>query len=128
MSNANGNLRIMVVDDSPTIRRTAETLLSKEGYEVTSVEDGLEALCKVAEVRPDVIFMDVMMPKLDGYDTCQVIKASADFSETLVIMLSSKDGIFDRARGKLAGSEAFISKPFSRDELLSVIETHYGAH
>ncbi len=117
-------LKIMLVDDSHTIRKTAEVLLSKEGFEVVCVEDGFEALAKVSDIKPDIIFMDVMMPRLDGYDACQIIKSSEEFKDTPVIMLSSKDGVFDRVRGRVAGSEAFISKPFSRDDLVNTIKTY----
>lgn len=113
---------IMVVDDSHTIRKTAEIILEKEGFKIICAEDGFDALAKVTEVNPDMIFMDVMMPRLDGYDTCQVIKASTQFANTPIVMLSSKDGIFDKARGRLAGSEAFITKPFTKDMLLQVIK------
>lgn len=115
---------VMVVDDSHTIRKTAEKLLEKEGYKVVCVEDGFDALACVAEINPNIIFMDVMMPRLDGYDTCQVIKASEQFTKTPIIMLSSKDGVFDKARGRLAGSEAFITKPFSKDVLIQAITQH----
>ena len=115
---------VMVVDDSHTIRKTAEKLLEKEGFKVVCVEDGFDALACVADVNTSIIFMDVMMPRLDGYDTCQVIKASAQFTTTPIIMLSSKDGVFDKARGRLAGSEAFITKPFSKDVLIQAITQH----
>ena len=117
-------LKIMVVDDSHTIRKTAQTLLSKEGHTVICIEDGFEALTKVAEIRPDIIFMDVMMPRLDGYDTCQIIKASPDFKDTPIVMLSSKDGVFDKVRGRISGSVALVSKPFSKDDLVEAIQTY----
>ncbi|WP_077926890.1 response regulator [Wohlfahrtiimonas populi] len=117
------NFKIMVVDDSSTVRKTAELILSKEGYEIVSEIDGFNALSHLEEVKPNLIFMDVMMPNLDGYDTCQIIKGSpSELSETPVIMLTSKDGAFDKARGQLAGCDAFITKPFTRDDLISVIE------
>lgn len=119
-------LRILVIDDSKTIRRTAETLLSKEGCEVFTAEDGFDALAKIADHRPDIIFVDIMMPRLDGYQTCSLIKHNKTFSETPVIMLSSKDGLFDRARGRLVGSEQYLTKPFTKDELLEAIATHVG--
>lgn len=113
----------MVVDDSNTVRKTAELILTKEGFEVVSEIDGFNALSKLDEVRPDLIFMDVMMPNLDGYDTCQIIKGSpSELSSTPVVMLTSKDGAFDKARGQLAGCDAFITKPFTRDDLVHVIE------
>ena len=114
-------LKILVIDDSKTIRRTAETLLTKEGYTVYTATDGFDALSKIADHRPDVIFVDIMMPRLDGYQTCSLIKHNANFRDTPVIMLSSKDGLFDRARGRVVGSEHYLTKPFTRDELLEAI-------
>ena len=116
--------RVLVVDDSVTIRRTAESLLKREGYEVESAEDGFEALSKIVDWRPDIVFLDIMMPRLDGYQTCAVIKNNSQFQTTPVIMLSSKDGIFDRARGALVGSEQYVTKPFTREELLEAINQH----
>ncbi len=120
-------VKVMVVDDSVTIRRTAETLLKREGYQVITAEDGFEALSKIVDSRPDIIFLDIMMPRLDGYQTCSVIKANRRFKTTPVILLSSKDGIFDKARGKLAGSEQFVTKPFTREDLLEAIQEHVQA-
>jgi twitching motility two-component system response regulator PilG len=117
-------LKVLVVDDSKTIRRTAETLLTKEGCEVYTAVDGFDALSKVADHHPDIIFVDIMMPRLDGYQTCALIKHNKVFKTTPVIMLSSKDGLFDRARGRIVGSEQYLTKPFTRDELLSAIGTH----
>ena len=117
-------LKVLVIDDSKTIRKTAETLLKKEGCEVLTAVDGFEALSKIADHRPDIIFVDIMMPRLDGYQTCALIKHNAVFKSTPVIMLSSKDGLFDRARGRIVGSEHYLTKPFTRDELLSAIERH----
>ena len=114
-------LKILVIDDSKTIRRTAETLLSKEGCTVYTAVDGFDALSKVADHHPDVIFVDIMMPRLDGYQTCSLIKHNKTFKETPVIMLSSKDGLFDRARGRIVGSEQYLTKPFTKDELLGAI-------
>ncbi|OBS08133.1 pilus assembly protein PilG [Acidihalobacter prosperus] len=114
-------LRVMVIDDSKTIRRTAETLLKKEGCEVVTANDGFEALAKIAEFRPDIIFVDIMMPRLDGYQTCALIKQNGAFRKTPVIMLSSKDSIFDKARGRIVGSEEYLTKPFTRDDLLDAI-------
>jgi twitching motility two-component system response regulator PilG len=114
-------LKILVIDDSKTIRRTAETLLSKEGCEVFTAMDGFDALSKIADHRPDLIFVDIMMPRLDGYQTCSLIKHNTEFKNTPVIMLSSKDGLFDRARGRVVGSENYLTKPFTKDELLGVI-------
>ena len=120
-SQANGALKIMVIDDSKTIRKSAESLLTKEGCEVITANDGFEALAKIAEHRPDLIFIDIMMPRLDGYQTCALIKNNRLFKTTPVVMLSSKDSIFDKARGKIVGSEKYITKPFTKDDLLGVI-------
>ena len=117
-------LKVMVIDDSKTIRRTAETLLKKEGCDVITATDGFEALAKIADHRPDVIFVDIMMPRLDGYQTCALIKNHQLFRATPVIMLSSKDGLFDRARGRLVGSEQYLTKPFTKEELLGAITRH----
>ena len=114
-------LKVLVVDDSKTIRRTAESLLAKEGCEVFTAIDGFDALAKIADHKPDLIFVDIMMPRLDGYQTCSLIKHNKVFKETPVIMLSSKDGLFDRARGRLVGSEQYLTKPFTKDELLGAI-------
>lgn len=116
--------KVMVIDDSKTIRRTAETLLKKEGFEVIIATDGFEALSMIADHQPDLILLDIMMPRLDGYQTCALIKHHRVFRHTPVIMLSSKDGLFDRARGRVVGSDNYITKPFTREELLTVIEQH----
>ena len=118
--------RVMVVDDSKTIRRTAETLLRKEGFEVVTAVDGFEALGKIADYQPDLIFLDIMMPRLDGYQTCALIKHHRVFRKTPVVMLSSRDGLFDRARGRVVGSDRHITKPFTKEDLLAVI-AHYGS-
>ena len=117
-------LKVMVIDDSKTIRRTAETLLKKAGCEVFTATDGFEALAKIADHRPDIIFVDIMMPRLDGYQTCALIKHNQAFKNTPVIMLSSKDGLFDRARGRIVGSEQYLTKPFAKEELLGAIKRH----
>jgi twitching motility two-component system response regulator PilG len=117
-------LKILVVDDSKTIRRTAESLLAKQGCEVFTAVDGFDALAKIADHKPDIIFVDIMMPRLDGYQTCSLIKHNKIFKDTPVIMLSSKDGLFDRARGRLVGSEQYLTKPFTKDELLGAITSH----
>ncbi len=114
-------VKILIVDDSKTIRRTAETLLSKEGCQVFTAIDGFDALSKIADHQPDIIFVDIMMPRLDGYQTCSLIKHNKVFKNTPVIMLSSKDGLFDRARGRIVGSEQYLTKPFTKDELLGAI-------
>ena len=117
----------MIIDDSKTIRRTAETLLAKAGCEVTTAVDGFDALAKIADTNPDLIFVDIMMPRLDGYQTCSLIKNNADFAATPVIMLSSKDGLFDKARGRIVGSDEYLTKPFSKEELFDAIERHRPA-
>ena len=117
----------MIIDDSLTIRRTAEALLSREGYTVITAEDGFEALAKIIDHRPDIIFLDVMMPRLDGYQTCSIIKNNRLFQETPIVMLSSKDSIFDKARGRLAGSEQFVTKPFTKEDLLQAIQRYVHA-
>ena len=114
-------VRILVVDDSSTIRRSAESMLKTEGYDVVTAENGFEALSMVARHNPDLIFVDIMMPRLDGYQTCQLIKNNTTYRDTPVIMLSSKDGLFDRARGRIVGSEQYLTKPFTKDELLGAI-------
>jgi twitching motility two-component system response regulator PilG len=119
-------LKILVVDDSKTIRRTAETLLTKEGCQVFTAIDGFDALSKIADHQPDLIFVDIMMPRLDGYETCSLIKHNKTFKQTPVIMLSSKDGLFDRARGRIVGSEQYLTKPFTKDELLGAISNQIG--
>ena len=116
--------KVLVIDDSQTIRRTAETLLMKEGYAVSTAADGFEALSKVAELNPDLIFIDIMMPRLDGYQACALIKSNPRYASTPVIMLSSKDGLFDKARGRIVGSDEYLTKPFTRDELLTVIRKY----
>ncbi len=117
-------LRVMVIDDSKTIRRTAEMLLKKEGCDVVTAVDGFEALSKISDHQPQIIFVDIMMPRLDGYQTCALIKNNATYRATPVIMLSSKDGLFDKARGRVVGSEEYLTKPFTRDELLGAIRRH----
>ena len=124
MDSQNKSLKIMVVDDSKTIRRTAETLLQREGFNVITAEDGFEALAKIANQKPDLIFVDIMMPRLDGYQTCALIKNNAQFKSTPVIMLSSKDGLFDKAKGRIVGSDQYVTKPFSKVELLEAVENH----
>ncbi|UCG74458.1 MAG: twitching motility response regulator PilG [Chromatiales bacterium] len=120
-------LKVLVIDDSKTIRRTAETLLSKEGCTVYTAVDGFDALAKIADHHPDVIFVDIMMPRLDGYQTCSLIKHNKTFRDTPVIMLSSKDGLFDRARGRIVGSEQYLTKPFTKDELLEAIASQVSS-
>ena len=117
-------LKVMVIDDSKTIRRTAETLLKKEGCDVVTATDGFEALSKISDQQPQIIFVDIMMPRLDGYQTCSLIKHNKVFRSIPVIMLSSKDGLFDKARGRIVGSEQYLTKPFTREELLGAIRRH----
>ena len=117
-------LKVMVIDDSKTIRRTAETLLKNVGCEVITAIDGFDALAKIVDHHPHIIFVDIMMPRLDGYQTCALIKNNRALKMTPVIMLSSKDGLFDKAKGRIVGSDQFLTKPFSRDELLSAIKAH----
>ena len=124
MENEFQGLKVMVIDDSKTIRRSAETLLKKAGCEVATAEDGFDALAKIVEQQPDIIFVDIMMPRLDGYQTCQLIKANQTFRQTPVIMLSSKDGLFDKAKGRVVGSDQYVTKPFTKDELLGAIKRH----
>lgn len=119
-------VKVMVIDDSKTIRRSAETLLKKAGCEVVTAVDGFEALAKITVHKPDIIFVDIMMPRLDGYQTCALIKNNQSFKATPVIMLSSKDSIFDRARGRIVGSEKYLTKPFSKEDLINAITTHVG--
>ena len=121
-----GTLKVMVIDDSKTIRKSAESLLTKEGCEVLTANDGFEALAMIAEHRSNLIFIDIMMPRLDGYQTCALIKNNRMFKSTPLIMLSSKDSIFDKARGKIVGSEQYLTKPFTRDDLLNAIADYSG--
>lgn len=114
----------MIVDDSETIRRTAEALLKREGYTVGVAEDGFKAFSAIIDFNPDIIFLDVMMPRLDGYQVCSVIKNNPEYEHIPVIMLSSKDNVFDKARGRVSGSEFFMSKPFSKEELTNAIKQH----
>ncbi|SUO95343.1 response regulator [Suttonella ornithocola] len=127
MAQDNSAVKVLIVDDSGTIRKTAEAILGKEGYTVATAEDGFAAFSKIISFKPTVIFLDIMMPRLDGYQVCSVIKSNAEFKDTPVIMLSSKDSVFDKARGKIAGSECFMTKPFSRDELLEAIRKYVAA-
>ena len=127
MENNFDGLKVMVIDDSKTIRRTAETLLQKAGCEVVTAIDGFDALAKIVDNKPDIIFVDIMMPRLDGYQTCALIKNNPDYASKPVIMLSSKDGLFDKARGRIVGSDEYLTKPFSKDELLNAIRNHVTA-
>ena len=117
-------LKVMVIDDSNTIRRSAEIFLTQAGCQVLLAEDGFDALAKITDHLPDVIFVDIMMPRLDGYQTCALIKKNPRLSSTPVIMLSSRDGLFDRARGRMAGSDEYLTKPFTKDSLLKTVASH----
>jgi twitching motility two-component system response regulator PilG len=116
--------KVLVIDDSNTIRRSAEIFLKQGGYEVLLAEDGFDALSKVNDHSPDLIFCDILMPRLDGYQTCAIIKRNIKFSSVPVIMLSSKDGLFDKARGRMVGSQDYLTKPFTKDQLLQAVQTH----
>ena len=126
MATEKQNLKIMVIDDSSTIRRSAEIFLGQVGYQVILAEDGFDALAKINDYHPDLIFCDILMPRLDGYQTCALIKKSAKFKATPVIMLSSKDGLFDRARGAIVGSSEYLTKPFTKDSLLKTVLNYTG--
>jgi len=123
----NSGLRILVVDDSATIRRSAESMLTTAGYDVVTAENGFEALSKVAQHNPDLIFVDIMMPRLDGYQTCAIIKNNSQYRSTPVVMLTSKDGLFDQARGRVVGSDLYLTKPFTKEELLAAVQQHAAA-
>jgi twitching motility two-component system response regulator PilG len=116
--------KVLVIDDSNTIRRSAEIFLKQGGYEVLLAEDGFDALSKVNDHAPDLIFCDILMPRLDGYQTCAIIKRNVKFASVPVIMLSSKDGLFDKARGRMVGSQDYLTKPFTKDQLLQAVQTH----
>ena len=117
-------LKVIIIDDSKTIRRSAEVLLTREGCKVLTAQDGFEALALIAVNKPDIIFIDIMMPKLDGYQTCTLIKNNRQFRDTPVIMLTSKDSIFDKARGRMVGAEEYLTKPFTREDLLQAINQY----
>ncbi len=117
-------IKVMVIDDSNTIRKTAEIFLRQAGAQVVLAEDGFDALAKINDHQPNVVFCDILMPRLDGYQTCALIKKNAKFASTPVIMLSSKDGLFDRARGRMVGSDEYLTKPFTKDGLLKTVAAH----
>jgi len=117
-------VKVMVIDDSNTIRRSAEIFLLQAGCKVILAEDGFDALAKIADHQPDLVFVDIMMPRLDGYQTCALIKKNAKYQAIPVVMLSSKDGLFDRARGRMVGSDQYLTKPFSKESLLKAVATH----
>jgi len=116
-----GPIKVLVIDDSNTIRRSAEIFLRQAGFEVILAEDGFDALAKISDHQPKVIFVDIMMPRLDGYQTCALVKQNPNLKSTPVIMLSSKDGVFDRARGRLAGSDRYLTKPFTKETLIEAV-------
>ena len=122
MTTSGAPLRVLVVDDSNTIRRSAEIFLKQGGHEVLLADDGFDALSKVNDYQPQLIFCDILMPKLDGYQTCAIIKRNARFADTPVVMLSSKDGVFDKARGRMVGGQDYLTKPFTKDQLLQAVE------
>ncbi|KPF68001.1 response regulator [Piscinibacterium candidicorallinum] len=124
MSELLNGLKVMVIDDSSTIRRSAEIFLSQVGCQVLLAEDGFDALAKINDHEPAIIFCDILMPRLDGYQTCALIKKSPKYSSTPVIMLSSKDGLFDRARGRMVGSDQYLTKPFTKETLLAAVRSH----
>jgi twitching motility two-component system response regulator PilG len=117
--------RVLVIDDSNTIRRSAEIFLKQGGHEVVLAVDGFDALAKLSDFQPDVVFCDILMPRLDGYQTCAIIKRSPEFAALPVIMLSSKDGLFDKARGRMVGSQDYLTKPFTKDQLLQAVRLHW---
>ena len=117
-------VKVMVIDDSNTIRKSAEIFLQQAGAHVVLAEDGFDALAKINDHQPHVVFCDILMPRLDGYQTCALIKKNPKFSATPVIMLSSKDGLFDRARGRMVGSDEYLTKPFTKDSLLATVAAH----
>ncbi|MFN3810804.1 MAG: PleD family two-component system response regulator [Roseateles asaccharophilus] len=116
--------KVLVIDDSNTIRRSAEIFLKQAGHEVVLAEDGFDALAKLSDYRPDLVFCDILMPRLDGYQTCAIIKRNPSFAAVPVIMLSSKDGLFDKARGRMVGSQDYLTKPFTKDQLLQAVRQH----
>ncbi len=123
MSDAvSGPVKVLIIDDSNTIRKSAEIFLRQAGFEVILAEDGFDALAKISDHQPNVIFVDIMMPRLDGYQTCALVKQNPNLKSTPVIMLSSKDGVFDRARGRLAGSDRYLTKPFTKETLIDAIK------
>lgn len=126
MDTTKSTFKVLVIDDSNTIRRSAEIFLKQGGHEVVLAEDGFDALAKVSDYLPDLIFCDILMPRLDGYQTCAIIKRNARFSGVPIIMLSSKDGVFDKARGRMVGAQDYLTKPFTKDQLLQAVQ-QFGA-
>lgn len=126
MSNETPTFKVLVIDDSNTIRRSAEIFLKQGGHDVMLAEDGFDALAKVNDYLPQLVFCDILMPRLDGYQTCAIIKRNPKFAGVPVVMLSSKDGVFDKARGRMVGAEEYLTKPFTKDQLLQAVQ-QYGA-
>jgi twitching motility two-component system response regulator PilG len=122
VNSTGSRLKILVVDDSNTIRRSAEIFLKAGNHDVVMAEDGFDALAKVSDYHPDLIFCDILMPRLDGYQTCAIIKRNPKFANVPVVMLSSKDGVFDKARGRMVGAQDYLTKPFTKDQLLKAVE------
>jgi twitching motility two-component system response regulator PilG len=122
VSITSSGLKVLVIDDSNTIRRSAEIFLKQGGHEVLLAEDGFDALAKVNDYQPNLIFCDILMPRLDGYQTCAIIKRNARFTDVPIVMLSSKDGVFDKARGRMVGSQDYLTKPFTKDQLLQTVQ------
>ena len=122
MSTPESALKVLVIDDSNTIRRSAEIFLKQGGYDVMLAEDGFDALAKVNDYQPNLVFCDILMPRLDGYQTCAIIKRNPKFGSVPVVMLSSKDGVFDKARGRMVGAEEYLTKPFTKDQLLQAVQ------
>ena len=123
-ASAKTSAKVLVIDDSNTIRRSAEIFLKQAGHEVVLAEDGFDALAKLSDYQPDLVFCDILMPRLDGYQTCAIIKRNPQFAAVPVIMLSSKDGLFDKARGRMVGSQDYLTKPFTKDQLLQAVKQH----
>ena len=119
-----GPIKVLVIDDSNTIRRSAEIFLKQGGHQVVLAEDGFDAMSKVNDSQPDIIFCDILMPRLEGYQTCAIIKRNARFANVPIIMLSSKDGLFDKARGRMVGAEDYLTKPFTKDQLLQAVRQY----
>ena len=128
MSSTEPGHKVLVIDDSNTIRRSAEIFLKQGGHEVMLAEDGFDALSKVNDFKPDIIFCDILMPRLDGYQTCAIIKKNVNFSSVPVVMLSSKDGVFDKARGRMVGSQDYLTNPFTKDQLLQAVRQFGTTH
>ena len=126
MNTSGSTFKVLVIDDSNTIRRSAEIFLKQGGHEVLLAEDGFDALSKVNDYKPDLIFCDILMPRLDGYQTCAIIRRNLKFAAVPVVMLSSKDGVFDKARGRMVGAQDYLTKPFTKDQLLQAVQ-RFGA-